>query len=287
MKIIHTIDEVRTRVTEAKIAGKTVGLMPTLGGMHEGHFSLIDAARRDCDVVVVSIFLNPTQFGPNEDLSAYPHAPEADHAACQARGVDVVFSPSVETMYNGDGLTEVRVHELSETLCGRSRPTHFAGVCTVVLKLLNIIPAQKAYFGAKDYQQAAIIKRMAADLNVPIEIVVCPTVREADGLAMSSRNAYLAPDERKQAAALYESLQMAAEMVRTSRPPGEDVIAAIRQHLATHAPAGQIDYVQIVNPQTLADVEDTGQPIVLALAVRFGKARLIDNLSVDAAGQAP
>ena len=281
MKIIRDIDEIRLLVNEAKAAGKIVGLMPTLGGMHQAHFSLIDAAQRDCDVVVVSVFLNPTQFGPNEDLAAYPRTFEADCAACEARGVDAVFAPSAETMYGDDGLTDVRVKELSDTLCGLDRPIHFAGVCTVVLKLLNIIPAQKAYFGAKDYQQAAIIRKMVADLNVPVEIVVCPTVREPDGLAMSTRNGYLSASEREQATALYASLQMAADMVRTSHPPAADVIAAIRKLLADRAPAGEIDYVQIVNPQTLADVEDTDQPVVLALAVRFGKARLIDNVLVD------
>ena len=284
MKIIYDIDEMRALVTAAKAGGKTVGLMPTLGGMHEGHFSLIDAARRDCDVVVVSIFLNPTQFGPAEDLAAYPQTLEADCAACDSRGVDVVFAPSVETMYGGDGLTEVRVNELSETLCGLSRPIHFAGVCTVVLKLLNIIPAQKAYFGAKDYQQAAIIKKMVADLNVPVEIVVCPIVREPDGLAMSSRNAYLTPDERAQAPALHAALQMATELIAASSPPAEQVVAAIRERLAEQAPSGEVEYVQIIDPQTLADVVTIGDRVVIALAVRFGRARLIDNLLVDAAG---
>ena len=280
MKIIHDIDEVRTLVTAAKAAGKTVGLMPTLGGMHEGHFSLIAAARRDCDVVAVSIFLNPTQFGPGEDLAVYPRSPEADRAACEARGVEVVFEPTVEAMYAGGGSTEVRVKGLTETLCGWSRPIHFAGVCTVVNKLFNIIPAHKAYFGAKDYQQAAVIKQMVADLKIPIEIVVCPIVRETDGLAILSRNANLSEPERQQATALYGALRLAEARIRSSHPPAAEVIAAIREHLAAEAPDGQIDYVQIVNPQTLADVEETGQPIVMALAVQFGKARLIDNLFI-------
>ncbi|MHC4985173.1 MAG: pantoate--beta-alanine ligase [Planctomycetota bacterium] len=283
MRIIHDIDDVCLLITQAKSAGQIVGLVPTMGALHDGHASLIDQAREECDVVVVSVFVNPTQFGPAEDLAAYPRPFEADCAVCEAHGVDAVFNPDVETMYGDGALTDVSVRELTETMCGRDRPVHFGGVCTVVAKLFNICPAQKAYFGAKDYQQSAVIRRMVADLNIPIEIVVCPTVREADGVAMSSRNAYLSPAERTQAAALHGSLQMAAEMIRTSRPPAADVIAAIREHLATHAPAGQIDYIQIVNPQTLADVEHTDQPLVLALAVRFGKARLIDNLSVDAA----
>jgi len=281
MKTFTDISEMRRFIEQARAAGKTVGLMPTLGGMHKAHFSLVDAARADCDVVVVSIFLNPTQFGPNEDLDAYPRTLEADCAACEARGVDAVFAPSVEAMYGQGGLTEVRVKELSETLCGRHRPIHFAGVCAVVLKLFNIVQPHKAYFGAKDYQQATVIRRMVADLNVPVEIVVCPIVREADGLAMSTRNQYLNAEQRRQAAALYGSLQMAAEMIHASRPPAEQVAAAIRDYLASHAPLGQIDYVQIVNPDTLADVETTDAPVVIALAVQFGAARLIDNVRVD------
>ena len=281
MKIIHDIDDVRLLITQAKSAGQIVGLVPTMGALHDGHTSLIDQARAECDVVVVSVFVNPTQFGPAEDLAAYPRPFEADCAVCEAHGVDAVFAPHVETMYGDGALTEVSVRELTETMCGRDRPVHFGGVCTVVAKLFNICPAQKAYFGAKDYQQSAVIKQMVADLNIPIEIVVCPTVREADGVAMSSRNAYLSPDERTQATALYGSLQMAAEMVRASHPPAADVVAAMRKFLADRAPAGEIDYVQIVNPLTLADVGDTGQPIVAAVAVRFGKARLIDNLLID------
>ncbi|MHC4561768.1 MAG: pantoate--beta-alanine ligase [Planctomycetota bacterium] len=282
MKIIHEIDEVRHFAEQAKSAGKTVGLVPTMGALHEGHYSLIDAARADCDVVVVSVFVNPTQFGPNEDLSAYPRTPDSDHAGCEARGADAVFEPDADVMYGEGGLTEVRVSELSETLCGRNRPVHFGGVCTVVAKLFNIVPAQRAYFGAKDYQQAAIIKQMVADLNVPVEIVVCPTVREADGLAMASRNAYLSAEERHQAVELYASLQMAAEMIRSQSPAAKDVIEAIRGRLAERAPLGDIDYVQMVDPQMLTDVEDTDHPVVIALAVKFGRARLIDNMLVDA-----
>ena len=286
MKVLREIDDVRGLVTEAKAAGRTVGLVPTMGALHAGHFSLIDAARKDCDVVIVSIFVNPTQFGPTEDLAAYPRTPEADHAGCDARGVDVIFEPDAETMYGAGGLTEVRVLKLSEALCGRSRPIHLAGVCTVVMKLFNIVPADKAYFGAKDYQQAVIVRRMAADLNVPTEVVICPTVRQADGLAMSSRNAYLSADQRGQAAELYGALSMAAAMIRSSRPPAADVIAAIGRHLAERAPLGEIDYVQIVDPDDLTDVENTDGPVVIALAVRFGGARLIDNMRVDGPAQA-
>ena len=281
MKIITDIAQMRAFVESAKAAGKTVGLMPTLGGMHEGHFSLIAAAQRDCDVVVVSIFVNPTQFGPNEDLAAYPRTPEADRAACESQGVDAVFEPAVDTMYDDARLTEVRVSRLTDTLCGATRPIHFAGVCTVVAKLFNIIPAHKAYFGAKDYQQSVVVRRMVADLNMPIEIVVCPIIREADGLARSTRNQYLSAKERAQATALYGSLEMAAGMIHGSRPPAADVLAAIRAYLAEHAPLGEIDYAQIVDPDELTDVVTTERPVVIALAVRFGRARLIDNMRVD------
>jgi len=287
MKIIKDIEQMRVFVNDAKAAGKSVGLVPTLGGLHEGHFSLINRARGECDVVVVSIFLNPTQFGPGEDLASYPHSPEADHAGCESRGVDAVFAPGAEAMYATGGLTEINVSHLTQTLCGRSRPTHFAGVCTVVAKLFNIIPADRAYFGAKDYQQAVVIKQMVADLNFPIEIVVCPTFREPDGLAMSSRNANLSAAEREQAPALHAALELAADMIGKTRPPADEVIAAITAHLSAHAPNGQIDYVQIVDPATLADVEPTGRPVLVALAVKFAKARLIDNMLVDKGSTGP
>jgi pantoate--beta-alanine ligase len=284
MKIIRNITEMREFAEQAKAAGKTVGLVPTLGGMHDGHISLIDAAMAECDEVVVSIFLNPTQFAPTEDLDAYPLTPESDHKACEARGVAAIFEPSPEEMYGDGAVTQVIVSELTETLCGRSRPIHFAGVCTVVSKLFNIIPAQKAYFGDKDYQQAAVIRRMVADLNIPVEIVTCPIVREADGLAMSSRNANLSADERKQATALYGALQMAAEMIAAEHPPAEQIVAAIREYLGERAPLGEIDYAQIVDPETLADVVSTERPVQIALAVQFGRARLIDNMRVDPGG---
>jgi len=284
MKACETIDDVRRSVAEARVRGESVGLVPTMGALHAGHLSLIDAARDDGGLVVVSIFVNPTQFGPTEDLAKYPRTPEADLAACEAHGVDLVFMPQAATMYAGGGLTEVTVRQLSATLCGRRRPGHFPGVCTVVAKLFNIVQPDRAYFGAKDYQQAVILRRMAADLNFPVRIKVCPTVREADGLAMSSRNAYLDADQRNQAVALIESLRLAEGMIRCSRPPAREVIAAVRSHIAGRAPAGEIDYVQAVDPVTLQDVATTDRPVLLAVAVRIGKARLIDNMLVDAGG---
>ncbi len=282
MKVLESIEDVRRSVARAKAAGRMIGFVPTLGALHGGHFSLIEAARSACEFVVVSIFLNPTQFGPSEDLRAYPRTPEADVAACERLGVDLVFMPPVEAMYGSGSLTEVHVKEISETLCGRTRPGHFAGVCTVVAKLFNIVQPDKAFFGAKDFQQAAIVRRMVRDLKFPLEIVFCPTVREADGLAVSTRNSYLTEDQRRQAPALYGALRLACRQIRQSHPPAEEVAAAMRDYLAAYAPDGQVDYVQIVDPNDFRDVETTDRPVLVALAVRMGTARLIDNMLVDA-----
>lgn len=280
MNVAKTIEQIRALVAKAGDAGRTVALVPTMGALHAGHLSLIDAGAAQCDFVVVSIFVNPAQFAPGEDLAAYPRTPEADLAACEARGADVVFMPTAREMYGPGGLTKVTVERLGEGLCGRSRPAHFAGVCTVVAKLLNICRPDKAFFGAKDFQQVAIIRRMAADLNFPVEIVLCPTVREADGLAMSSRNSYLSENERGQATALYESLRLAERMIRASAPPGE-VAETMRKHLAEWAPSGKVDYIEIVDPDELTNVETTDRPVLVALAVKFSRARLIDNLLVE------
>ncbi len=281
MKVAETIRDVRRCVAEARAAGATIGLVPTMGALHAGHLSLIDAARDDCGFVVVSIFVNPLQFAPGEDLDAYPRTPAGDLAACEARNVHAVFAPPAEVMYLRPCLTKVAVEKLGGTLCGRSRPGHFPGVCTVVAKLFNIVQPDRAYFGAKDYQQAMILRRMAEDLNFPLEVVVRPTVREADGLAISSRNDYLTAEQRRQAAALYGSLQLAERVIRERRPPAEEVIAAVRRHVAEQAPDGLIDYVQIVDPSELSDVETTDGGVLVALAVKLGRARLIDNILVD------
>ncbi len=284
MEVIETIEEVRKAVRAARAAGKTVGFVPTMGALHAGHASLIDAARSACGFVVVSIFVNPTQFGPNEDFSRYPRTPEADQALCEAHGASAIFMPSAAEMYPaGAPLTEVHMNKLGDGLCGASRPGHFTGVCTVVAKLFNIVCPDKAFFGAKDFQQAAIIRRMAADLNFGLEVVVCPTVREADGLAMSSRNTYLSPEHRKQAVALSQALKAAKEMILAARPPASQVAAAVTGHIQRHAPDGVIDYVQVVEPRGLLAVEDTGGAVCIALAVKFGATRLIDNIVVDAA----
>ncbi len=280
MTIVRTVNEMRRAVRDAQAAGKTVGFVPTMGALHAGHLSLIDAAKAACDVVVVSIFVNPTQFGANEDLGAYPCTPEADHGACEARGVEFIFAPAVEVMYPPGAMTEIQVPALARNLCGKDRPTHFAGVCTVVAKLFNIVPADKAFFGAKDFQQVTIIRRMAADLNFPIDIVTCPTIRESDGLAMSSRNAYLSDNHRRQAPSLQEALQLGAKQILADNADPKAVLTAMRQHLAAHAPDGEIDYIHAVDPETLVDLEAFDGPALLALAVRFSGARLIDNLLV-------
>jgi pantoate--beta-alanine ligase len=281
MIVARTIQEIRAAVAAAKSAGHVVGLVPTMGALHAGHYSLIDTARRQCPFVAVSIFVNPLQFGPAEDLAKYPRTPEADLAGCQMHGVAAVLLPDALEMYGRPCLTVVEVPDLGRTLCGASRPGHFAGVCTVVAKLFNIVQPDVAYFGAKDFQQAAIIRRMADDLNFPVAIEICPTVREPDGLAMSSRNAYLTPDERRSAPALWQSLKMAADLVAGSHPPAGVVVEAILAYLAARAPGGVVDYVEIVDPRELSPVEKTDGNVLIALAVRFGRARLIDNILVD------
>ena len=280
MNVAETIAEARAAVGEARAAGRNVGLVPTMGALHAGHYSLIEASKAACGFTAVSIFVNPTQFGASEDLDGYPRPLEADLAGCEARGVDLAFAPSAAEMYPRPPLTKVMVEQLPDTLCGRSRPGHFAGVCTVVAKLLNIVRPDQVFFGQKDFQQSVIVRRMAADLNFGAEIVVCPTVREADGLAMSSRNAYLTPEQRNQAPALHASLKLADRLLHEGKTASE-AIAAVRERLAEHAPDGEIDYVQIVDPETLEDVQKPGGPVVAALAVQLGRARLIDNLRVE------
>jgi len=282
MIVVKTIQEIRAAVAQARAEGQgRIGLVPTMGALHAGHFSLVQAARRECGFVVVSIFVNPTQFGPNEDLSKYPRPVEKDLAGCREHGADAVFLPEVAEMYGQGSPTTVHVARLTERLCGASRPGHFDGVCTVVTKLFHIVGADVAYFGAKDYQQATVIRRMVADLNQPVEVKLCPTLRESDGLAMSSRNVYLTPGERRQATALIESLRLAEKLIRQGERGGAKVIEAVRRHVAQNAPLGAIDYVEIVDPEALSPVETIAAPVVVALAVTFPSARLIDNMRVD------
>ncbi len=282
MEVVTKISDVRRLVSRARNSGKTIGFVPTMGALHAGHGSLVEQAREATDFVVVSIFVNPIQFGPSEDFGKYPRTPQADEDLCRRAGAKLIFMPSVEEMYPaGDVLTRVSVQGLDQHLCGADRPGHFTGVCTVVAKLFNIVQPDQAFFGAKDFQQTVVIRRMVADLDIPVRVVVCPTVREADGLAMSSRNAYLAPAERAQAPALYESLQAAAAAIAERRPPAAEVSELIQSHLARRAPAGEINYIKITDPATLADVQATTTSVLIAVAVRIGRARLIDNILVN------
>ena len=276
MKIVKTIDEVRKQVKEWKKQGLTVGLVPTMGYLHEGHKSLIDAAVRDNDRVVVSVFVNPTQFAPNEDLESYPRDLDRDAALCDAAGAALIFHPEPEEMYLPDYSTFVDMRTLTDVLCGKTRPIHFSGVCTVVSKLFNIVQPDRAYFGQKDAQQLAVIRHMVSDLNFGIEIVGCPIVREADGLAKSSRNTYLNEQERKAAVVLNQSLQAAQDLYENGERSAAVLSAAIREKLAAE-PLAKPDYVEIVDWNTLEPVETIQDSVLMAIAVYIGKTRLIDN----------
>ncbi len=279
MRQVTTESELRAAIGQARRAGQRIGFVPTMGALHEGHASLIRAARRETDFVVVSIFVNPTQFGPNEDYQRYPRTPQADAEICQREGVDLLFAPTVEEMYPPGFCTWVEVTGLQDVLCGRSRPGHFRGVATVVLKLFNLVQPDIAYFGQKDAQQARIIRQMVRDLNVPVEIRVCPIVREPDGLAMSSRNAYLSPEQRRQATVLYRALCAAHELVKQ----GERDAGRVREHMLqviATVPEAVLDYAEIVDPETLQPVQQINAPVLAALAVKIGPARLIDNMTL-------
>lgn len=280
MRLVETIAEVREAVRSARAAGKRLGFVPTMGYLHEGHLTLMRQARQECDFVVASIFVNPTQFGPNEDFARYPRDMERDSALCASVPIDLIFHPSVAEMYPQPFRTGVRVSGLTETLCGASRPGHFDGVATVVTKLFNIIQPDTAFFGQKDAQQVAVIQRMVADLNMGVVIVPVPTVREADGLAMSSRNAYLSPEERQAALVLSRSLQMASQRVREGERNMRVLATGMREMIAAE-PGAEIDYVEIVDYATLQPVERLEGKALAALAVRFSRTRLIDNVVLE------
>lgn len=268
--------EARERVLRAREAGLRVGLVPTMGNLHEGHASLFRRAASETGFVAATIFVNPIQFCPGEDFEAYPRTPDDDRTVCAEAGVDMVFAPDVATMYPPGAGTRVQVVEMEKPLCGRNRPGHFVGVATVVAKLFHILPADVAYFGAKDFQQVRLIRQMADDLDFPIEIRTCPIVREPDGLAMSSRNRYLSPAERAQAAALKRSLDLAQRLVEGGERDAREIHRRVVEVVAEQ-PLAQIDYVEIVDPDRLQPVLTVDAPALLALAVKFGKARLIDN----------
>jgi pantoate--beta-alanine ligase len=276
---LSTISEIRATLDAARARGATVGMVPTMGALHEGHLSLVRAARAENDVVVVSIFVNPTQFGPNEDLKKYPRDLEGDRAMCQGAGADLIFSPAEGEMYPEGYSTWVEVEGLTDGLCGRSRPGHFRGVCTVVSKLLNICRPDRAYFGEKDVQQLAVITRMVRNLDMRVDVVPCPTVREADGLAMSSRNRRLTPEARAQAPVLYRALSAARDLVLQGERDTATLDSAVRSILA-EAPMGEIDYIEIVDAGDLTPVTAVAGECVIALAVKFGDVRLIDNIRV-------
>ena len=297
MRLAHTIEEVRGISRAATRGGKNVGLVPTMGALHEGHLSLVRAAKAKSDVVAVSIFVNPKQFGPNEDFARYPRTLEKDCELLAREGVDVVFAPSAEEMYGkeespierkaglsmpyeGLAVTWVTVEGLSDRLCGKSRPGHFRGVATVVAKLFNIVEPDLAFFGQKDAAQIAVIKRMAQDLKIPVQIEVCPIVREPDGLALSSRNAYLTPDERRMALVLNRSLQRAQKLFDEGERDAAKMAAAAKEAFLWQ-PAVKLDYFEVVDPDTLEPVEVIDNRRLVAVAAWVGNTRLIDNILLE------
>ncbi len=275
------IQEVRSRIAAARSEGKSIGFVPTMGYLHDGHCSLLRKAKQEHGFVVLSIFVNPTQFAPTEDLDRYPRDLERDSRNAEAAGCDLIFVPSVAEMYPQGYSSYVTVEGLSSVLEGEFRPEHFRGVTTVVMKLMNIVQADTTYFGQKDAQQSIIIKKMAADLNLPGRIDIVPTVREADGLAMSSRNVYLTPEQRSNAPVLHRSLQLAQQLTRSGERDPQVIIEAMRSLIQQHAPT-QIDYIRIVGASDLQErtVLVTGETVLIPLAVRFGTTRLIDNIVI-------
>jgi pantoate--beta-alanine ligase len=282
LKICATIHEMRAASRAVRRAGKRLGFVPTMGALHPGHISLVQAARVSSNVVAASIFVNPTQFGPNEDLARYPRAFDRDREMLEREGVEFLFAPPVDEMYPGDAVTWVTVEGLSEKLDGRSRPGHFRGVTTVVAKLFHAVEPDAAFFGQKDAAQVAIIRRMVRDLNMAVEIVVCPIVREADGLAMSSRNAYLDPEQRKQALVLHRSLLRVQELAEEGERDAGRLLAAGREKFAQEKSV-RLDYFELVDPDTLDPVENVSSGALVAVAAYVGGTRLIDNILLPSA----
>ncbi|WP_311474755.1 pantoate--beta-alanine ligase [uncultured Veillonella sp.] len=279
MEIITTIENIRSIVNHWKDKGYSIGFVPTMGYLHDGHAALIDQARKDNDKVIVSIFVNPTQFGENEDLNSYPRDINRDKSLCEAHKADIIFSPTSDEMYH-DRKAFVNIVELSDTLCGISRPIHFKGVCTVITKLFNIIQPTNAYFGEKDAQQLAIIRKMVYDLNFPVNIIGVPIVRESDGLAKSSRNTYLSKEERKAATILYKAIQMGKQTIKHGAS-ADSIINTMTEIINTE-PLAKIDYVSVVDANTMEPVHEITSPVLVAIAVYIGSTRLIDNFSFDA-----
>jgi pantoate--beta-alanine ligase len=277
MLVLHTIAETRTACAQVRLAGKTLGLVPTMGALHEGHLSLVRAAQASCDAVAVSIFVNPTQFGPKEDFASYPRTLEQDCRILEAAGVDLVFAPSVQEMYPSGASTFVEVAGLSDRLDGASRPGHFRGVATVVAKLLNIFTPEHAFFGQKDAAQVAVLRKMVRDLRFGVQLDVCPIVREPDGLAMSSRNRNLNDEQRRQALVLSRALLAVQQKAQSGEHESAKLLAEALGVLAGE-PGAQLDYCRIVDPDTLEDIPNVGKGALVAVAARVGTTRLIDNL---------
>lgn len=277
MDILTTVNAVRERLQPHKQQGLNIGIVPTMGYLHEGHLSLMRKGRSENDVLVATIFVNPTQFGPNEDLDKYPRDPEGDAEKCRTAGVDVLFIPDASEVYGAGFQTYVTVEKVSVPLCGASRPGHFRGVATVVLKLFNMVQPSSAYFGRKDYQQVQVIKTMVRDLNLDVRIVDCDTIREVDGLAMSSRNAYLSPEQRKQAVCLYQALTEAKNLFKKGEKRVEQYLATMRNRVNAES-ATEVDYISVVHPETLEDLDNVVDKALGILAVRIGSTRLIDNM---------
>ncbi|MCP4710115.1 MAG: pantoate--beta-alanine ligase [Planctomycetes bacterium] len=280
MIVTDTIAQTRQHIAAARTAGKTIGCVPTMGGLHQGHLSLIRRCRDECDFAVATLFVNPTQFAPNEDLDNYPRPFETDAKLCRDIGLDLIFAPDDRQMYPDKNLTWVNIDKISAGLCGASRPDHFRGVCTVVAKLFNIVTPDIAYFGQKDAQQLAIIRRMVTDLNFPIEIRSCPIVRDEDGLALSSRNQYLNPQQRPQAPCLYHALNCAHDLITSGTQNVADIISAMTA-IVEQSSHARIDYISIVDSELLQPLKQIDRPVLVALAVYFGSTRLIDNIVVE------
>jgi pantoate--beta-alanine ligase len=277
MEIIKTIKEMKAFSSKARQRGKTIAFVPTMGFFHEGHLSLMREGRKRCDLLIVSLFVNPTQFGPSEDFQKYPRDFERDRKMAEDVGVDLLFAPEAKEMYPSDHQTVVRVEKVTRGLCGRSRPTHFQGVATVVTMLFNIVMPHVAVFGEKDFQQLVTIRQMVKDLYMDVEILGMPTVREADGLAMSSRNLYLRPEEKQAALSLYRSLKRAEELLQKGERKVEKILKEVTGIFLSE-PLVKIDYVQVCNPTTLEDLSEIERDVVIALAAYVGQTRLIDNL---------
>lgn len=280
MQTVKTINEVRKQIKKWKQQGYTIGFVPTMGYLHEGHASLMKKARTECDRVVASIFVNPMQFGVNEDLDSYPRDLQADEKLCDSIGVDLIFHPEVDEMYTDGFCSFVDMNGLTKELCGKSRPIHFRGVCTIVSKLFNIVTPDKAYFGQKDAQQLAVIRRMVKDLNMDVEVVGCPIIRESDGLAKSSRNTYLNDDERRAALVLSKTIKLGEKLVADGERDSKKLIFAMTENILKE-PLAKIDYVDVVSMDTIEKIDKLEGCVLVAMAVYIGKTRLIDNFIAE------